>query len=889
MLTFSCLCSTTVTEASEVQARLQELSTEILQSSHTHSALLRDLISRQDSQARVLEEIRSYTSTLTLASTSSSTNILISAHPSESRHNSDNVSTMSKRSTFSIRSGRPDYMEDLKASRAYKRLRHLYQGVNSSSESARSFESGGSAGNWSMLSDMSLGDLSVSQIAVLNLPIDLSDVSNPEPFQEPSSTEIHRSRPKTRRRWSSRGRLHNAIENGNSFAVRTVLAMGMDIEELDLNGRTPLLHATMKRQEAICKMLIEKGASIEALRLFTSGMNLKERSELFDPLIQETLGNGSSSAVLKTVLRLLVVMALGTNNGGGDTRSSSQVNVAVDLNYELAVRAIIQLNPQVLTEVDTRGRTPFTHAYELRRNEICELILKNLIPEEEPKSEDVVANVLGLRLVDDAFAAIMGDCACLSALELQLAKSDGSIVHAANGHLPAETNDRIRLAVSSYHTKIRELIQLATTFPTINRAAQLELTLGTKLNGYIHTAIRQECPQVLEFLLLVDADIGLGGEDDQGRTPLAHAAYKCHDSMCHILLKAGAKREGLQKIGQRVSLKGSIHTAIDRRCKISLDLLLEMGAHVEEVDIEGRTPLIHAAQLALTSKIDTNNYESLDYICRALLEATNTETVKHMVVARTAVSMHDLVEKDYKSILQLLSLIESRDAEGWTPLASAAFNNNEALCEFLVDKGCTLSLDTEQKKQLKPKLLRRIHVAARGGHETSLELLLDMGADTNERDSAGGTALQEAVYNNHLSCVKMLIASGADATILTNSRRTVLHRAAWAGNEQIMKFLLDDVVETRKLVNAKDSFGDTALHDCRIRNQSHESNQSAVVSLEMAKMLLQAGATPTIKNSNRQTPYEVAREMERKELAKYLWSQLSPEQQAREKPPHPDW
>ena len=105
-----------------------------------------------------------------------------------------------------------------------------------------------------MLSDMTLGDLSVSQIAVLNLPIDLSDVSNPEPFQDRLAIEKPRSRP---RLWSSRGRIHNAIENGNEFVVKTVLAMGMDIEELDASGRTPLVHAVVKHQEAICNLLLE--------------------------------------------------------------------------------------------------------------------------------------------------------------------------------------------------------------------------------------------------------------------------------------------------------------------------------------------------------------------------------------------------------------------------------------------------------------------------------------------------------------------------------------------------------------------------------------------------------------------------------------------------------
>ena len=556
---FSYLCSTTTTEAS---ARLQELYIENLQSSHAHSVLLRDLISRQDvvlnrqdEQARILDEIRSHTSILASTGSSSAGSNPSSAgdnpsyggdnlsYGSGNRDNSDNASIMSKRSTFSLRLVPPSYMKDLKASRAYKRLRHFGREIESSSESVFSLGSCCSTGNWSMLSDITLGDLSVSQIAVLNLPIDLSDVSNPESFQDRLSMETPRS-PKSRSKRSSRGRMHNAIENGNVFVVRTLLAIGVDIEELDSSGRTPLVHAAVKHQEAICNLLLEKGASVEALKAFTSGMDFTKALQAFT--------SGMTSAEL-------------------------------------------------------------------------------------------------------------------------------------------------------------------------------------------------------------------------------------------------------------------LHTS--------------------------------------------------------------------------AISMHDLVEKGYKSTLVLLSLAESCDPEGWTPLASAAFNNNEALCALLIEKGCSLCLDTEQKKQLIPKLSCRIHVAAVGGNKIALQLLLDMGADINERNSDANdkTALLEAVSNNHLSCVKLLIERGADAMISSNSQRTVLHRAAWAGHEQIMKFLLDDVVETRTLVNAKDNTGKTALDDCSY------INRRPAAAIEIAKMLLQAGATLSFKCSAEQILYEHARSRREKELAKYLWSQLSPEQRAHEKPPRSDW
>ena len=240
----------------------------------------RAIISRQDEQAQILDNIQSYHRSRGISSSAASAHHPSSAsrasHPSGYPDNSDvdNSSIMSKSSTLSLQLGQSRFIKDLKASRPYKRLRYFGLGTDSSSDSVLSFDSA-CTGNWSILSDITLGDLSVSQIAVLNLPIGLADVSNPEPYQDRLSIATPRS-PKSpvRSKRSSRGRIHNAIENGNVFVIRTLLALGMDIEELDSNGRTPLVHAIMKHQEAICKLLLEKGAFfffffLESIRLIS--------------------------------------------------------------------------------------------------------------------------------------------------------------------------------------------------------------------------------------------------------------------------------------------------------------------------------------------------------------------------------------------------------------------------------------------------------------------------------------------------------------------------------------------------------------------------------------------------------------------------------------------
>ncbi|KAF8455219.1 ankyrin repeat-containing domain protein [Terfezia claveryi] len=156
-----------------------------------------------------------------------------------------------------------------------------------------------------------------------------------------------------------------------------------------------------------------------------------------------------------------------------------------------------------------------------------------------------------------------------------------------------------------------------------------------------------------------------------------------------------------------------------------------------------------------------------------------------------------------------------------------------------------------------------------------------MGADINERNSYGETALLEAVSNNSLSCVKILIKRGADATISTIEGESILHRAAWRSIDSgMMKFLLEHVAETQDLVNAKDTDGDTPLHDCSRNNH---------IASEHARVLLRAGASITIKNNAAETPYRCARDQRRKELTKYLWSQLSRKQKEQEEPQSFNW
>jgi hypothetical protein len=114
----------------------------------------------------------------------------------------DRVDAASIRSTATTASMR-SFKEALRSSRVYRRVRR--QGRNS--DSVFSLESSEKGCSWSMFSHLSLGDLSISEISVIELPICLSDLWDATPYLVESRFSSHgKSSASSRAKWPSKGR-----------------------------------------------------------------------------------------------------------------------------------------------------------------------------------------------------------------------------------------------------------------------------------------------------------------------------------------------------------------------------------------------------------------------------------------------------------------------------------------------------------------------------------------------------------------------------------------------------------------------------------------------------------------------------------------------------------
>lgn len=82
-------------------------------------------------------------------------------------------------------------------------------------------------------------------------------------------------------------------------------------------------------------------------------------------------------------------------------------------------------------------------------------------------------------------------------------------------------------------------------------------------------------------------------------------------------------------------------------------------------------------------------------------------------------------------------------------------------------------------------------LAASGGRDKVVNLLLNQGANVNAKTNDGHSALQYAASKNWKTICASLLENNADVNITDRRGSTPLHRSASKGNLAIVKLLLE--------------------------------------------------------------------------------------------------
>ncbi|XP_062306250.1 DNA-binding protein RFXANK isoform X1 [Osmerus eperlanus] len=135
-----------------------------------------------------------------------------------------------------------------------------------------------------------------------------------------------------------------------------------------------------------------------------------------------------------------------------------------------------------------------------------------------------------------------------------------------------------------------------------------------------------------------------------------------------------------------------------------------------------------------------------------------------------------------------LSLLNSQDERGYTPLMWAAAFGEKTMVDFLLEKGAdprTMALERESALTL----------ASSGGYADLVKCLLEYGVDVNAYDWNGGTPLLYAVRGNHVQCVEALLDKGADLTMEADSGYSPMALAVALGHKKVQKVLGDHILK----------------------------------------------------------------------------------------------
>ncbi|KAM3549052.1 hypothetical protein MY1884_008914, partial [Beauveria asiatica] len=335
--------------------------------------------------------------------------------------------------------------------------------------------------------------------------------------------------------------LLRVAEEGQEAVVRLLLEKGAEIEAKDESGRTALGWAARQGHEAVVRLLLEKGAEIEAKE---SG-----RTALWWAARQ---GH-------EAVVRLL--LEKGANCEAKDEYSQTALGLAANQGHEAVVRLLLEKGADCEAK-DEYGRTALGLAANQGHEAIVRLLLKKGA---DCKAKDEFSQTaLGL-------AANQGHEAVVRLL----------LKKGANCEAKDEFGQTaLRLAADQGHEAVvRLLLEKGADCEAKDKSGQTALWWAAY---HRHEAVVR---------LLLEKGADCEAKDEYGRTALWWAAYQGHEAVVRLLLEKGADCKAKDEYGQT-----ALGWAVRQGHEAMVWLLLEKGADIEAKNEYGQTALGWAAE-----------------------------------------------------------------------------------------------------------------------------------------------------------------------------------------------------------------------------------------------------------------------------------------------------
>jgi len=305
----------------------------------------------------------------------------------------------------------------------------------------------------------------------------------------------------------------------------------------------------------------------------------------------------------------------------------------------------------------------------------------------------------------------------------------------------------------------------------------------------LYYAVKGGSNELLKALLGMGADLNRKCPRSQGgRTALHWIALEGNAVAIRTLLEKDAGLTNESDENGRTAL----HYAVKEGQRAAVYVLLEKGAAIDKRDIAGATPLMYAKHL-LQGGVAKDIIWMLDHASDMKLDDKNQTALSRAAFKGDGPTV--------ETLLRCGPGVEVNGAQSddlWTPLHLAAEGGHERVVQMLLDNGAVASKPNSM-------LLTPLHCAAQKGHEQIAKMLLDNGAVVSPRDNALWTPLHYAAVKGHTGVIRALLDKGAEIEAKAATGYTPLHIAAMYQRPQAIRILVDNGAD----LHATDGQGNT--------------------------------------------------------------------------------
>ncbi|XP_071099225.1 serine/threonine-protein phosphatase 6 regulatory ankyrin repeat subunit B-like [Haliotis cracherodii] len=279
---------------------------------------------------------------------------------------------------------------------------------------------------------------------------------------------------------------------------------------------------------------------------------------------------------------------------------------------------------------------------------------------------------------------------------------------------------------------------------------------------------------ICKYLLSKDI-VGIESRGQYNTTPVMTAASEGHRELFDFLVSKGCDLSVVDGNGDNI-----LHvTCIGGNVGICKYLLSKDIVGIESRGQYNRTPVMMAA--------NQGHRELFDFLvskgCDLSVVDGNGDNILHVTCFAGNVDICKyLLSKDIVGI-------ESRGQSNRTPVMKAANQGHRELFDFLVSKGCDLSVVDGNGENI-------LHVTCIGGNVNICKYLLSKDiVGIESRGQCNRTPVMKAANQGHRELFDFLVSKGCDLSVVDGNGDNILHVTCFAGNVDICKYLLSkDIV-----------------------------------------------------------------------------------------------